>query len=203
MSEEKKKYSFKCYEQSCADRVCCTRDPVTVTFGDIARWTAQNYVQQIFPGITLKVPRAEGERFSLETVRKPLEEGSERTSCIFFVKESNACAIRYSRPISCQTFPLSYSGEKFYVSNSQCSGIGQGEISKEALKELRDLAENEYSEQLTTQGTLPGLYSIILSDMMRQSAEMMKDMKPEDREKLEELMKREDEEEQDTPQAEE
>ncbi len=194
MSEEKKKYNFKCYEQTCADRVCCTRSPVLVTFGDISRWITQNFVQEIFPGLTLNIPKDEGEIFSIETLRNPLEEGSDKTACIFFVKESNACAIRYSRPISCQTFPLAYDGEKFYVTDNSCSGIGQGEVTKEALKDARDLADKEYRERSATLGALPGVYSIIITDMMRKSAEMMKDMKPEDREKLEELMSKEQDE---------
>ena len=194
MTEEKKKYSFKCQEQSCADRVCCTRSPVTVTFGDLSRWIVQNYVQQIFPGLTMKIPRAEDEVFSLETLRKPLEEGSDQTSCIFFVKDSNACAIRFARPISCQTFPLAHDGEKFYVTDNSCSGIGKGEVTKEVLQEQRGLAEQELRERSETLSALPGVYSIIMSDMMRQSAEMMKGMSPEDREKLEELMSKESDE---------
>ncbi|MHA1248102.1 MAG: YkgJ family cysteine cluster protein [Candidatus Thorarchaeota archaeon] len=190
---EKKKYSFKCLEQNCTNRVCCTRPHVSVTIGDLARWSAQGYLDHILPGVTINVPKSEGERFSMETIRKPLNgDGKEGENagdaCIFFHKESNACTIRYSRPISCRTFPLLYNGEKFVLSDKSCPGIGQGEITKEALKEARDLAEQEYRERMETIAALPAIYALIMGHMLRQSAEAMKNLSEEDRKKLEEIM---------------
>ncbi|MGY5852697.1 MAG: YkgJ family cysteine cluster protein [Candidatus Thorarchaeota archaeon] len=188
MTEEKSKYSFKCMEQNCSDRVCCTRPKVSVTISDLSRWTLQGYIPQIFPGIHLKVPNNEGDQLRLETMRKPLQKDPDSTSCIFFVEDANACSIRFSRPISCQTFPLEYDGEKFFVTDRACSGIGQGEITKEVLKEARDLAEQEFKERTETLSALPGIYSIVMAEIMRQSSEAMKDISEEDRKKIDEIM---------------
>ncbi|MGY5874740.1 MAG: YkgJ family cysteine cluster protein [Candidatus Thorarchaeota archaeon] len=195
MTEEKTKYNFKCLEQTCSDRVCCTRPQVNVSFSDLSRWTMQGYIPQIFPGLQLKVPDSDEGQLALETMRKPLQKNPDSTSCIFFVEDANACSIRYARPISCQTFPLEFDGQKFFVTDRACSGIGQGEVTKEVLKEARDLAEQEFRERTDTLTALPGIYTIVMTQLMRQSSEAMKDLNEEDRKKIEEIMAQRKEEE--------
>jgi len=120
------------------------------------------------------MPTSEDEGIILEMTRKPLEEEPENTSCIFYNEKANGCEIRYSRPISCRTFPLEYNGEKYYLSSKDCPGVGQGEVSKEALQESRSLAEQEYRERVETFAALPAIYSVIMTELIRQSAEAMK-----------------------------
>ena len=129
-------------------------------------------------------------------MRKPLEKNPETTSCVFFVEDANACAIRFSRPISCRTFPLEFDGQKFYVTDRSCSGIGKGEVTKEALKEVRDISEQEYKERIDTRTALPGVYTIIISQLMQQSSEAMKDLSDDDRKKMETIMAQKDSDEQ-------
>jgi Fe-S-cluster containining protein len=185
---EKMKYSFKCLEQECDTKACHIRQHVNVTFGDLGRWASQGYLTQILPGIEIKLPHSEEEAFVMETARKPLESDPESTACIFYHEEGNACHIRYSRPISCRTFPLEYNGEKFYLSDKNCPGVGKGEVTKEALKEFKVLAEQEYKERIETALSLPVVYSIIMSQMLRQSAEAMQNLSEEDRKRLDEIM---------------
>ena len=129
---EKQKYSFKCMEQTCTGRVCCIRQPVIVTVGDLTRWTTQGYIEHILGVITVTDDESGGQVL-LTTARKPLNKEPEKTSCVFFNEGSNGCTIRFSRPISCRTFPLIYDGEKFRVSDNSCPGIGRGEVTAEAL----------------------------------------------------------------------
>ncbi|MBD3405397.1 MAG: hypothetical protein GF411_04560 [Candidatus Lokiarchaeota archaeon] len=197
---DKKKYNFKCFETECSNRVCCTRPEVNVTTGDLSRWTVANVLQHIMGALELKVPQGEGEIIRMVTVRKPLESDPEKTACALYHEESNNCTIRYIRPISCRTFPLQYNGEKFYVSNKQCPGIGEGDVTKEALKEAKELAEEEYEERVETQMALPAIYGMIMAQMIKQSQEAMKNMSPEDLEKLEEMMQKQ---KQDEPEEEE
>ncbi|TFF95570.1 YkgJ family cysteine cluster protein [Candidatus Thorarchaeota archaeon] len=192
---EKKKYSFKCAKQNCPDRVCCTRPHVNVTYGDLSRWTTQNYLNHILQGIALNLEEADKGGITLGTLRKPLSKDPEQTACIFFDEEANACRIRFSRPISCRTFPLEHDGEKFYVTNKNCAGIGKGEVTREALKEAKELAEKEYNERIETNTSLPAVYSVIMGQMLRKSAEAMQSMSEEDRQKLEEIMSKRDEQE--------
>ncbi len=189
----KQKYSFRCLEQNCDNRVCCTRPHVNVTLGDLSRWAAQGYIEHIFPGLIINVPKAKEEAFTIETQRRTFKrtlDGNEEEvdACIFFREDANACSIRYSRPISCRTFPLLYDGSKFIVSDKACPGIGKGEVTKESLREARELAEQEFRERLETEAALPSVYGLIMGYMLRQSAEIVSKMSKEDRERLEEIM---------------
>ena len=185
---EKKKYSIKCLEQKCETRACHIRPTVNVTLSDLGRWTSQNYVTQILPGLSLRFPEAEGQTITIEAARIALESDPEQTACIFYHEESNACKIRFSRPVSCMTYPLEYDGAKFVVSDKNCPGVGQGEITKDSLRESKELAEQEYRERLETVTALPGIYSLIVGQMMQQSADAMKDLSEEDRQRLDEIM---------------
>ena len=135
----------------------------------------------ILPGVSLKMPMSEDEGIILEMARKPLQEEPESTSCIFYNEKANGCEIRYSRPISCRTFPLEYNGEKYHLSSKDCPGVGQGEVSKEALQEARSLAEQEYRERVETDAALPAIYSVIMTELIRQSAEAMKKQSEEEK----------------------
>ena len=142
----------------------------------------------ILPGVTLHLPESEKDLLRLEMLRKPLKKDPEQTACVFFNEEANGCEIRYSRPLSCQAYPLEYNGEKFYVTTKDCPGVGQGEVTKEAVKEVRDLAEQAYKERGETYTALPAVYSIIMTQMIRQSTEAMQNLSEEDRKKMDEIM---------------
>jgi len=192
---EKSKFSFKCLEQKCDTKACHIRPHINVTMGDIARWTSQNYLSQIIPGITLSMPSNENEPLALTTLRKPLESDPEQTACVFYHEESNGCTIRYARPISCRAFPLEYNGEKYYLSDKNCPGVGEGEVNKDALKEVRNLAEQEHRERIETLAALPGVYSIFMGMMIRQSTEAMKDLSETDKKHIEDIMSKSSEDE--------
>jgi len=147
----------------------------------------------ILPGITLHMPASEQDTFYFKTLRKPLQSDPEATACIFYNEEANGCEIRYGRPISCQTYPLSFNGEKFVLSSKDCPGVGQGEVSKEALQEARDLAEKEFNERRETTAALPALYSVFMNMMIKQSAEAMQNLSEEDRKKMDEILSKSDE----------
>ncbi|MHA1960431.1 MAG: YkgJ family cysteine cluster protein [Candidatus Thorarchaeota archaeon] len=194
MSDEKKKdkYSFDCLEKECGNRACCTRDKVTVTIEDISRWTTQQLLSHIMHAVMIHAPESETDFFGIETKRQELKANPDKTACILFNEENNTCTIRYSRPISCRTFPLEYTGEKYILSNKDCAGIGRGEPSKEFLKEARDLAEQEYRERMSTVSSLPGIYSLFTLQMIEQSAKAMESLSEEDRQSVQEIMSRGD-----------
>ena len=148
----------------------------------------------ILPGITFHMPESEQDSFYLETARKPLESDQEATACIFYNESANGCEIRYGRPISCQTFPLEYNGEKYILSSKDCPGVGVGEVSKEALQEARRLAEQEFNERRETTTALPAIYSVMMSQMIQQSAEAMQNLSDEDRQKMDEILSKSKEE---------
>ena len=185
---EKQKYSFNCLEQKCSTQDCHIRPHVNVTVGDISRWSVHNHLQHVLPGISMKMPENETQNMGIETLRKPLESDPEKTACAFYHEESNGCTIRFARPISCRTYPLEYNGEKYYLSSKNCPGVGEGEITKEALQEARDLALQEFKERMETFAALPGIYTMIFSQMIKQSSEAMQNLSEEDRKQLDEIM---------------
>jgi Fe-S-cluster containining protein len=191
---EKSKYTFKCLEQKCDTKACHIRPQILVTFGDFARWMNQGFVMNILPGIGIHMPKSEHDSFYFETLRKPLESDPETTSCIFYNEQANACEIRYGRPISCQTYPLEFNGEKFVLSSKDCPGVGEGEVTKEALQEARNLADQEFNERKETTVALPAIYSVLMNQMLKQSAEAMQNLSEEDRKKMDEILAKSNEE---------
>lgn len=185
---EKSKYSFKCLESKCDTKACHIRPRIGVTIGDFARWMNQGYIMNILPGIMIHMPESEKDSFYFETARKPLESDSESTACIFYNEQANACEIRYGRPISCQTYPLEFNGEKYILSSKDCPGVGQGDVSKDVLQDARKLAEQEYIERMETSAALPAVYSVMMSQMIKQSAEAMQNLSEEDRKKMDEII---------------
>lgn len=156
----------------------------------------------ILPGLTLNLPKSEEDLISIEMLRKPLENDSDTTACVFYNEGANACEIRYSRPISCRTYPLEYNGEKYVLSSKDCPGVGQGEVSKEALQEARSLAEQEFNERIETISSLPVIYTIIMNQMLKQSAEAMQNLSEKDRMKMDEILGKSSADNESTDQAE-
>ncbi|MHA1615482.1 MAG: YkgJ family cysteine cluster protein, partial [Candidatus Thorarchaeota archaeon] len=196
---EKSKYNFKCLEQQCTTMACHIRPTINVTLGDLTRWSTQGYLTNILPGVSLKMPESEKGLIYLELMRKPLKKDPEQTACIFFNEEANGCEIRYSRPLSCRAYPLEYNGEKYYLSSKDCPGVGQGEVSKEALQEASDLAGQAFKERGETYTALPAIYSIIMTQMIRQSTEAMKNLSEEDRKKMDDIMSKPSDEDKEEP----
>ena len=196
---EKSKYNFKCLEQQCTTIACHIRPTINVTLGDLTRWSAQGYLVNILPGVSLKMPESEKDLIYLELMRKPLKKDPEQTACIFFNEEANGCEIRYSRPLSCRAYPLEYNGEKYYLSSKDCPGVGQGEVSKEALQEARNLADQAFKERGETYTALPAVYSIIMTQMIRQSTEAMQNLSEEDRKKMDDMMSKPSEDDKEEP----
>ncbi len=186
--KERKKYSFNCLEKECDNRVCCTRPIINVTFDDISRWTTQKVLPHIFHALTFHVPEKDGDQLRIEMAKQPLKKDSEKSACILYNEENNACRIRYSRPISCRTFPLQYTGSKFILSDKTCPGIGKGEVTKESLKEARNIAEQEFKERINTQTALPGVYSVFTTHMLTQSMRAMEGLSEEDKKRLQEIL---------------
>lgn len=161
---------------------------MNVTIGDLSRWSIQGYIGNIIAGLQIIAPESETDPMKIETIRKPLKDDSENTACVFFDEEANGCIIRYSRPISCRTFPLEFNGTKYVLSTKNCPGVGKGDVTKDGLKEAKELAEKDYNERIETITSLPGVYTLIMAPMIRQSTEAMERMSEEDRKKMDEIL---------------
>jgi Fe-S-cluster containining protein len=121
--------------------------------------------------------------------------------CPLYNVEQKKCLIYENRPLSCRTYPLEFDGNKFSVVDVDCPGIGEAGMTKEALKEMRDTAKNMLYELTRMRIALPVLNQLIsktfMMDLMKQQMEAMSKMSDEDKTKLDEIFKKDSEEDHD------
>ncbi len=178
------KFVFECLEGSCPDRKCCNRSPVMIYFEDVKRWITDQSINTVYPNIEFTMTGG----FPMMVLRKYPNE----TLCAMFNKETNTCNIYYSKPLNCATYPLGFNGNNFYMMNKECSGIGKGSMTKEALKEMRKQAKLDFECRTRTSSTLPMLQMLFLQFFQKQSQAAMESMSEEDRKKLvDEMLKKE------------
>ncbi len=212
--ETKAKFTFKCTRD---DNCCLTRGPIPITFWDIELWAKNGVVANFLPYLDI-YNKPDG---GIDLIFKPLppppkeEEGEEEEKtprdpfgnipiedlleekCPLYSKDQKKCLVYENRPLSCRTYPLEFDGKNFTVVDVDCPGIGEEGMSKEDLKEMRDTAKQMFYELFRMRISLPVLSQIIsqkvMMDLMRQNLEAMSKMSDEDREKLDEILKKEKE----------
>jgi Fe-S-cluster containining protein len=166
------KFVFNCKRTG---RCCESRDSIDVFIEDVERWWNDGNFAKIFS--ELQIVTAGGPPIKLQ-IKK---EGP----CPFL--ENERCTIYETRPLSCQAFPLGYNGKNFVLVDEECPGIGEGEMTAEALEWIRKAAKEEYDARIRTATLLPALHAIILTDTMKASEDAMSKLTDEDREKLKKI----------------
>lgn len=174
------KFIFECLEENCPDHKCCNRSPVMIYFEDLKRWITDQSINVVFPNLEFTMEGG----FPVIILRKYPNE----TLCTMFNKETKNCNIYYSKPISCSSYPLGYNGNSFYILNKECSGLGQGTMTKEALKEMRDRAKLDFTCRTRTSSSLPMLQMLFMQFFHKQSEEAMANLSEEDKKKLNEIL---------------
>ena len=188
-SKEKTKFKFECTK---CGACCQNRKAIPVSFTDLARWTKQgSFIQIILPHLELESLSDADEISKIALIpfikMKDVDENG-LGMCPFFDPENNICNIYFTMPIFCKTFPLSFNGEKFYVSDATCEGIGKGSMTKEGLLEMRETAMKEYSQRAETSLSMVPLQGMFIRHFMKQSQETVNKLSEEDQKKLDELI---------------
>jgi Fe-S-cluster containining protein len=176
MPDAKPKFVFTC--QRCGR--CCERD-VEVSLGDIERWSEKGVIYQVFPHLSIPSDSPAVSMY-LE-----MEDGK----CSMYDSESKSCRIYDDRPQSCMAYPLEFDGSGFLLRDKDCPGIGQGEMNREALEEIRQAARDEHDGEMRTAFVLPMLQGIFLKEIAKRSEEAIGKLSDEERAKLEEILKTE------------
>jgi Fe-S-cluster containining protein len=210
-SEEKKaKFTFKCTR---CDNCCLTRGPIPITFWDIELWAKNGVVANFLPYLDIYHKPDGGIDLIFKPLPPPPKEGEEETQrdpfgnvpiedlleekCPLYNKDQKKCLVYDNRPLSCRTYPLEFDGKNFTVVDVDCPGIGEEGMSKEDLKEMRDTAKQMFYELFRMRIALPVLSQLIsqkvMMDLMKQNMEAMSKMSDEDREKLDDILKKEKE----------
>ncbi len=202
---KKQKFVFNCTKSG----VCCVkRGPIPLVMNDLVMWAKNNVVANMMPYIKfIKTPQGaldlvltrkdqDPYAFLKQSEEKSEDEKPIDLSCPLFNKETKECTVYDNRPLSCRTYPLEYDGEKYMVVNSdECEGIGNGEMTKEARMEMRELAK-EMNHALTEMRICMPVLSqafqpFVLQELMQAQQKFMEDlekMPPEERERIEKQM---------------
>ncbi len=125
------------------------------------------------------------------------EDENGKGTCPFYDEENKICNIYFTLPLFCKTFPLYFNGEKYYVSDPTCPGIGKGEMTKEKLQEMRNTSVQDFNERADTTIALIPLQGLFIRHFMKQSQDQIDKMSAEDKDKLDDLLKKSQD---DTPQ---
>lgn len=207
--KKKSKFRFKCTR---CDTCCLERGPIPLTMWDLEMWARNGVIANFMPYIDvyrkpdggfdlILKPISESEKQEQEESQPqspfsedvPIEELLDK-KCPLYNKEKEQCLVYENRPLSCRTYPLEFDGKNFSIVDMDCPGIGEEGMTKEELIEMRDNAKRMYSELTRMRIGLPLLYQIISSnfmkELMKQQMQAMEAMSDEDKEKLEEIMKK-------------
>ena len=217
VSEEKPKakFTFKCTRN---DSCCRERGPIAITMWDLEMWARNGVVANFMPYIDiynkpdggidlilkpLPPPPKEDEKKDEEKAKKdpfgatPIEELLD-VKCPLYNIDEKKCLIYDNRPLSCRTYPLEFDGKNFIVVDADCPGVGEEGMSKDDLKQMRETARNMHYELTRMRIALPVLNQVIsqkiMMDLMKQNMEAMSKMTDEDRNKLDDIFKKNREE---------
>lgn len=202
----KAKFTFKCTR---CDDCCLARGPIPITFYDLEMWAKNGVIANFLPYLDI-YNKPDG---SIDLIMKPLppkqKEGEEtkrdpfapvpievllEEKCPLYNKEKKECLVYDNRPLSCRTYPLEYDGKNYTIVDVDCPGLNEEGMTKEELKEMRETAKRMYYELTRMRITLPVLNQLItqkvMMDLMRQNMEAMSKMSDEDRAKLDEIFKK-------------
>ncbi|TFG07914.1 MAG: YkgJ family cysteine cluster protein [Promethearchaeota archaeon] len=203
--ESKAKFTFKCTR---CDKCCLERGPIPITISDLELWARNGVIANFLPyldiynkpdggmDLILKplAPAKEGEEAQPGSLKEvPIKELLQE-KCPLYNKEQKKCLVYENRPLSCRTYPLEFDGKNFSVVDVDCPGVGEEGMTKEELKEMRDTAKRMYYELTRIRIALPVLNQIITGNFMRtlmqQQMEVMSSLSEEDKEKLDEILKK-------------
>ena len=208
--ESKAKFTFKCTR---CDKCCLGRGPIPITFWDLEFWARNGVVANFMPYLDI-YNKPDG---GIDLILKPLppspKEGEEEkprnpfggipiedlleVKCPLYNKEKKECLVYSNRPLSCRTYPLEFDGKNFTVVDVDCPGVGEEGMTKEDLKDMRDTAKQMFYELTRMRIALPVLSQLIsqkvMMDLMKQNMEAMSKMSEEDRTKLDDILKKDQE----------
>jgi Fe-S-cluster containining protein len=206
--KSKAKFTFKCTR---CDNCCDARGPIPITFWDLEMWARNGVVANFMPYLDLYHKPDGGMDLILKPLAPPSEETEEEKTkkdpfgvvpieelldikCPLYNKDDKKCLVYENRPLSCRTYPLEFDGKNYIVVDADCPGIGEENMSKEELAEMRETAKIMHYELTRMRIALPVLNQMIsqkiMMDLMRQNMEAMSKMSEEDRAKLDEIFKK-------------
>ena len=185
MAKEKKqsppKFVYNCVR---CGQYCSKVTGVNVHFNDINRWRKTGMLPSISQNISMSMAGGFPQLI--------LEPKENETGCPLYDKENKNCQIYNDMPLNCQAYPLGYNGEKYFVTDNACQGLGEGEMTAEQLKVQRNAAKEDYEARVESNTLVPLLYSIIMGNLVDQSKKAMENMTDVQKDQLQDMLKEEE-----------
>lgn len=176
------KYVFEC--QKCGQ--CCEKkDSVAISITDLERWNKDVTLPSLYPFLTIEAKN--GDYFQISLKKPDSKEGKIEQGCPLYDAENKICNIYFSMPLSCKSFPLGYDGERYFLKDKNCPGIGKGKMSEETLKEVRKTAKEDFEARVSTTLLLPIMNSLTIKFLMEQSKKQIENLTDEQKDKLREI----------------
>ncbi len=177
--KEAPKFIYNCVR---CGQYCSSVDGVPVTLQDLLRWQANGELGRLVSHLGLDTSSG----FPRLVLKPP--EGRER-GCPVYDTESKDCGLYTDLPLNCQAYPLGFNGEKYFVVDQACQGLGEGEMTADKLRAQRDVARAEHRARSSSAATLPVMYGLVMRELMDQSRQAMESMTPEQKADLERYFK--------------
>ncbi len=180
-NKEKKsapKFVYNCVR---CGQYCSSVSGVPVYFEDLTRWRKSGTLTSIAQNI--------GMDMSLGFPQLVLETKEDEKGCPMYDSENKNCRVYHDMPLNCQAYPLNYNGEKYFVTDKACQGLGQGEMSAEQLRTQRNAAKADYEAKVESNTVVPLIYSVIMGDLVDQSKKAMENMTDEQKDQLQDMVK--------------
>ena len=177
------KYVFEC--QRCGQ--CCEKsDSVVVSMADLERWSKDVTLPSLYQFLTMEI---KDEDYIQVSLKKPeSQEGKAESGCPLYDRENKLCNIYFSIPLYCKSFPLGYDGNKYFIKDKSCPGIGKGTMSEKTLGEAREAAKQDFEARVSTALLLPLIQGLAMKFIMEQSKKQIDSLTDEQKEKLREIL---------------
>jgi Fe-S-cluster containining protein len=192
--ENEKKPSKFIFECTKCGTCCQNRDPIPVSFLDLSRWTKQgSFMNIILPHLELRGLSDTDELAKIALIPYIImkdEDENGKGVCPFYDVDNKICNIYFTLPIFCKTFPLSFNGEKYYVSDPTCEGIGKGSMTKEMLEEMRKTAVRDFNERADTTLAMIPIQGLFIRHFMKQSQQTVDRLSDKEKQQLDDLIKK-------------
>ncbi|HMF33029.1 MAG TPA: YkgJ family cysteine cluster protein [Candidatus Lokiarchaeia archaeon] len=195
---------------------CCVRGDIPLCFWDLELWAKNKVVANMLSHLSVEmstlgtfdlviksVPleasesteEGEKEPSGTEDTNSENDAGNKLMRCSFYKTGDRSCLIYDNRPLYCREFPLEYDSNVFALADLECPGVGTGPMSKEELQQIREDARLGFAELRRMRISLPILNQLIANNSIRmfleqiskESEERMKNLSPEDRQKIDEI----------------
>jgi Fe-S-cluster containining protein len=188
-------FKFACTK--CGD-CCYSMGPVPLVLEDIENWVKNKVIGNMMPYIRILQLKKEVPNLYLYTPAEQTPDGllkdeniDPQAKCPFFNSKTSSCQLNIKedyRPLFCKTYPLEFDGKSFGVIDAECPGLKTEQMNEDLSKKMMKDAKRFYTAREELKSSMPALINIfqpyIIKQLMKMQEEIMKNMNPEDLEKL-------------------